>query len=97
MISDLKKKALKQPQSNIFKEPEATITIDNFVMSAFILKDYDTLTRGVETLADLALEAYETEKGDNGKRTIQRLIDIAIATITKFFFIGLNLLLPCIP
>lgn len=60
IIEDLKKKSLKQFKVNPMKEPEEIVNIDNFIMSAFIFKDYDTFNRGIESLKSLAILTLES-------------------------------------
>jgi hypothetical protein len=85
MLLNLKKRALQQLLANPEMEPASVISIDNTIMSAFALKDYDTFGKGVEVLAGLA---YEAEKRKSHEVTFEciaslynRLSDIALVTI----------------
>lgn len=57
MLQDLYKKTLKIIHIKPTKQPEEIVTLDNFVMSAFASKDYETCRIGVNILASLAYEA----------------------------------------
>lgn len=86
MLLNLKNQASKQLHANPNTEPASVITIDNTVMSAFALKDYDTFGKGVQALADLEYEAeklhYQTGMGSNTAAGISiRLDGIAMATM----------------
>lgn len=62
-------KALKQLRANADKEPEAVATIDNFAMSAFVLKDYDTFDNAVTVLAKLGMAAAQSQTN----RTVEKV------------------------
>lgn len=64
MLRNLQKAAVKQLLTDVSREPKEVVTIENIVMSAFALKDYDTFHRGVSGLADLAYEAGELDFND---------------------------------
>jgi len=85
MLLNLKKRALKQLLANPEMEPASVITIDNTIMSAFALKDYDTFGKGVEVLAGLALEAGKRESEEVTFKCIASLYDrlenIALVTM----------------
>jgi len=87
-INELQKKAVRGLKKNFEKEPEEIATIDNFVMSAFVHKDYDTLGHGVNNIANLLLEVANYEQGAslNPDQLVsgiisKRLRDICITTI----------------
>ena len=81
VIGRLKDKATKRLRTDREKEPEEVATIDNFCMSAFVLRDYDTFNVGVRTLGAIALEASRDMKDTVGKSVFYRLKDIGLATI----------------
>jgi len=64
MLSNLKTRAIKQLLKNPYVPPENIIIIDNAVMSAFALKDYETFRKGVQVISDLASEAQKWEPWD---------------------------------
>jgi hypothetical protein len=59
MLAYLANKTLVQLRANPFIEPEDVIKIQDFVMSAFALKDYETCREGIETIAFLAYKANQ--------------------------------------
>ena len=65
MLLDLRRKTLKIIGTKPTKCPEEIVTLDNFVMSAFASKDYETYRVGVDTLARLA---YEADKQGRSER-----------------------------
>ena len=62
MLRDLYKKTLKIIHNKPTKLPEGIVTLDNFVMSAFASKDYETCQIGLRILARLAYEAHKQEQ-----------------------------------
>ncbi|MGB8706594.1 MAG: hypothetical protein WCD72_01400 [Dehalococcoidia bacterium] len=60
----LKKSAVKQLNTNIKEEPETIATIDNMIMSAFALKDYDTFNRGIRVFREINHEVINTKNYD---------------------------------
>lgn len=58
LLSKLRAGVSKELQGDPFKEPQTIVTLDNFVLSAFAFKDYDTFEKGIKALAALILEAY---------------------------------------
>jgi len=81
IISELKDEVVRRLESKPDEEPESITAIDNIVMSAFVLKDYDTFNNGTETIANLTLTAYGRERNNIGGEFLARLKDIGIATI----------------
>lgn len=87
MLLTMKQSAIKKIQRSLYNEPSEIIVIDNTIMSAFAMKDYDTLNRGVSALSDLAGEFYAKWSNDTGesnlagKDILKRLEDIGLITI----------------
>jgi len=81
VINRLKDRASKRIQGDRQKKPGEVATIDNFCMSAFVLKDYDTFGVGVQALGTIALEASRDMKDAIGKEVFRRLMNIGLATI----------------
>lgn len=65
MLSYLASKALAQLKTKPDIEPESAIKIQDIVMSAFALKDYETCRQGINSLAFLAYEANQLEMPDS--------------------------------
>jgi hypothetical protein len=59
MLQEFREKTMKIIHIKPTKRPEEIVTLDNFVMSAFASKDYETCRIGVDILADLAYEAHK--------------------------------------
>ncbi|MBI2872072.1 MAG: hypothetical protein HYY00_02650 [Chloroflexi bacterium] len=81
VIKRLQGKAIKRLKVDREKEPEEVAAIDNFCMSAFALRDYDTFNMGVRTLGTIALEASQDMRDTVGKGVFYRLMYIGLATI----------------
>lgn len=88
MLWDLYKKSLKIIHNKPNEPPSELVTLDNFIMSAYSLRDYETCRKGVDILAILAYEADKSEQSDTDNIDFfpvvyiyDRLNDIAISTI----------------
>ncbi len=62
-------------------EPREVIALDNIIMSAFGYKDYDTFTTGVQTLAQVGLDAWQISGVNAGKSIFRWLAHIGVATV----------------
>ncbi|MFC1892924.1 hypothetical protein ACFLYR_02650 [Chloroflexota bacterium] len=81
MLSRLIPKAKQQVRKNPDNKLDDVAKIHNFAMSAFVLKDYDTFDRSIESLTDLAYEACDAKIYENSKAVFERLSHIGIVTM----------------
>ncbi len=87
MLLMMKKRANAHIKGIMHDEPRDVVTIDNTVMSAYVLKDYNTFGLGVGILADLANELYTKWSSDVGRsrlfgrKLLKRIEEIGLVTI----------------
>ena len=58
ILDDTMRKAIKLVRKKCEEESSELLTIDNFIMSAYVQKDYDTFEKGMECITEIAIEAY---------------------------------------
>jgi hypothetical protein len=81
VIKRLQDKAIKRLKVDREKEPEEVAAIDNFCMSAFGLRDYDTFEMGVRAMVSLASESSADFSDTIGKGIYYRLLNVGLVTI----------------
>ena len=79
-LKSLEDGARKSLKGNPGAEPEQVCRIENFVMSAFVRKDYDVFNIGVEVLANIFFEAYKADGRSASESILARLSDIGRVT-----------------
>ncbi len=86
ILESLKQKTLKKLRLNIAQQElselhDEVVTIDNTVMSSFVQKDYDTFSKGVETLSEIAIKMFENDQAHVGRLTLERIKDAGIVSL----------------
>ena len=81
MAEDEGRRALALVRRGATVEPREVAALDNIAMSAYGYKDYDTLAKGLDELAGVALEAWRRSRPVLGESIFRRIAHIGIAAV----------------